>query len=218
MPYSILFPLSFYLAHGPRFPWYLVPLNWSSLVIGAVGVLWLNQKLEGLPALREKRPMVFLIAIFGLAFVARDAEKFHEYKILQENEVGLRKEVGHWLDQNTPKASTVAMEAIGYQGYHANRTVIDMAGLISPEVVALATENKRPHQMFHAIVHELQPDYLVLRSYEVEQNKHMHGGKLFDNEKSLADFNARYERAIELQAPNLKAWGKNAKLSIYAKK
>jgi hypothetical protein len=216
--YSLVFPLTFYLAHGPRFPWYLVPVNWSSLLVGVVGFLWLKRWLNERPSLQSRNTFIPMLSLFVLVYLARDAEKFHEYKILQQNEVGLRMEVGKWLQKNTPQNATVAMEAIGYQGYYSDRLVIDMAGLISPEVVALTEENKRPYEMFYSILHNIKPNYLVLRSYEVENNKHLHGGPLFEDESAAEEFAALYEREIELQAPNLKAWGKNAKISIYKRR
>lgn len=55
----------------------------------------------------------------------------------QINENGLRRVIGDWLKGHTPPRAVIAMEAVGYQAYYSDRTVIDLAGLVSPAVVAI---------------------------------------------------------------------------------
>ncbi len=48
--------------------------------------------------------------------------------------------VAHWLAENTPPDALIAAHDIGAIGYFAERPLIDLAGLISPEVVPLLAD------------------------------------------------------------------------------
>src|SRR4029450_3610282 len=98
------------------------------------------------------------------------------------------------------------MEAIGYQGYFSERRVLDLAGLVSPEVVALYRRNAAGAAAFHAVLQEMKPDYLVLRSFEVDENRHFHGGPLFSTNVQRDYFHEHYEEVDRFQAPD-PLWG-----------
>ncbi len=61
--------------------------------------------------------------------------------------------------------------------------------------------------MFHRILRDLRPDYLVLRSLEADRNVHYHGGKLFDTAEHMAYFAGHYREAARFQAPIERVWG-----------
>jgi hypothetical protein len=133
----------------------------------------------------------------------------------QRAEDALRKPLGEWLAAHTPKHATVAMEAIGYQGYYSRRRTIDLAGLVSPAVLRAHREHDSNAEAFAAVLAELRPDYLVLRSYEVDENRSFHGGPLFAHAQARADFDARYRelRRFELAQPH--RWGELGRLTLY---
>jgi hypothetical protein len=68
------------------------------------------------------------------------------------------KQLGFWLDKNTPTSSTVFLEPLGYVGFYANRHMIDEVGLVSPQVVAL---KKLGYSTF-TLITSFDPDYAVL--------------------------------------------------------
>jgi hypothetical protein len=51
--------------------------------------------------------------------------------------------VARWLDANTPPAAIIAAHDIGAIGYFARRPLLDMAGLISPEVIPFIRDEKQ---------------------------------------------------------------------------
>ena len=65
------------------------------------------------------------------------------------------------------------------------------------------------------IATELKPDYFVLRGFEVEQNRHFHGGPLFTTERQEADFARDYSVAKHFVPPYPEILGENTKLTIY---
>jgi hypothetical protein len=46
-----------------------------------------------------------------------------------------------WLNENTPSESLVAAHDIGAIGYFSDRSLLDLAGLISPEVIPMLVNN-----------------------------------------------------------------------------
>lgn len=68
------------------------------------------------------------------------------------------KQLGIWLDKNSPKSSTVLLEPLGYVGFYANRHMIDDVGLVSPQVVAYKVKGLTTS----AYVISLEPDYVIL--------------------------------------------------------
>jgi hypothetical protein len=51
-------------------------------------------------------------------------------------------DVAHWLSANTPADTLIASHDIGAIGYFAERPLLDLAGLISPEVIPLLADEK----------------------------------------------------------------------------
>jgi hypothetical protein len=213
--YPFVFALAFYFGRAPRFPWYFVPVAWSALIIGLLGLraLWLRWSSN--VRLNSPAAIAIVSAIWIAGFVWADlnsANLHHDYQI---NEDGTRKKLGLWLKENTPQDAVVAMEAIGYQGYYSERKVIDLAGLISPQVVAIRKESQTNADAFAEICHTLKPDYLILRSYEYEDNQHFHGGKLFDTEQQKQEFDQTYQSIREFVAPLPEVWRNLSRLTIF---
>ena len=110
------------------------------------------------------------------------------------------------------------MEAIGYQGYYSKRRVVDLAGLVSPRVVRLREQSATNAEAFHRILQEMEPDYLVLRSFEVDENRHYHGGRLFATSDQRAYFETHYEEVRRFRAPYPAVWGGQGALTIFRRK
>jgi hypothetical protein len=73
-------------------------------------------------------------------------------------------QVGRWLADNAPAGAILALNDIGAIGYLADREVIDLGGLITPEILPLIA-GKVPGEWDQALAGYLasrQPDYLVI--------------------------------------------------------
>jgi hypothetical protein len=105
------------------------------------------------------------------------------------------------------------MEAIGYQGTYSRRRVIDLAGIVSPEVVRLHAESRSNAQTLERVLDTYHPDFLVLRAYEFETNGHHHGGPLFETPEARDRFVGQYRQVFSLTAPHPQLWGDNARIS-----
>jgi len=66
-------------------------------------------------------------------------------------------ETAAWLNKNTPNDALIAVHDIGAIGYFADRKLVDLAGLISPEVVPFI----RDEQELANYMNTREVDYLV---------------------------------------------------------
>jgi hypothetical protein len=51
--------------------------------------------------------------------------------------------IAHWLETNVPPDSVVAVHDIGAIGFFAPRPLLDLAGLVTPEVIPFITDEAR---------------------------------------------------------------------------
>jgi hypothetical protein len=52
-------------------------------------------------------------------------------------------DTARWVSQNTPTGSLIAVHDIGAMGYFGNRNLVDLAGLVSPEVIPFIRDEAR---------------------------------------------------------------------------
>ncbi len=158
--------------------------------------------------LRRVRRLALGVAVASLLLAlllhlrtAGSRELDHQRR-MQSYEDGLRRRVGEWLAANTAEEATVATEAIGYQGYYSKRHIVDLAGLTSREVLAAARESRgNSAATFQRVLQRTGPDYIVLRSFEVDRNQAFHGGPLFQTREQRALFDRSYVELERFSAP-----------------
>ena len=100
--------------------WVLVPIYSSS---ESTRTLWLGQQVARLS-------FTFIL----LFFLAQGAVAYATEVAIIEGEMVT---VGKWLADNTSQDALIASHDIGAIGYFAERPLLDLAGLISPEVIPL---------------------------------------------------------------------------------
>ncbi len=218
-----VYTAAMYLGRAPMFHWYLAPMLLCSLPLIGVGLShmigWALSR-EGSPALRTGATVCLVVlAVVALPAVVREAKtiprRATRASLVQQNEFGLRQAVGLWLREHTPREASVAMEAIGYQGYCSERRVIDMAGLVTPSVIEYNASSASNGIVFKRITTELRPDYIVLRSFEVDDNHHFKGGKLFETVADRDLFLHHYREVRRFTAPHPELAPLLARLTLY---
>jgi hypothetical protein len=209
-----------YFGRAPTFEWYLLPMLFCGVLLGGLGIgqtlSWVaGGRIHWTVRAAVAAGLATAVIFLGLN-LARDLPRQVRWERLsEENEFGLRREVGLWLRDCTPRNARVAMEAIGYQGYFSERRIIDMAGLVSPRVVDFRASTGSNGIVFRRILTELKPDYLVLRSFEVDKNRHFHGGRLFVTAGDRDRFFRNYREIARFVAPHPKLWQLVARLTVY---
>jgi hypothetical protein len=200
--------LIMYLGRAPLyFEWYLAPVALFTSSLVALGIrefLAMLPSVDHLPANRYRTAFYAAVLLLPLGWIAvgdlrHEFERSRFFQRAIEN--GLRQPLGLWLRDNTPPHAVIAMEAIGYQGYFSDRRIIDLAGLVSLDVVRIQRTSRTNGEAFSRLLRELKPDYVVLRSFEVEQNRHLYGSPLFDNDEQRRFFSTRYREVKRFSAP-----------------
>jgi hypothetical protein len=72
--------------------------------------------------------------------------------------------VGHWLNQYTPQDAVIACNDVGAIGYFADRHVLDLLGLVTPEVATFRSKQPLGDENLGALefVLKKKPDYLAI--------------------------------------------------------
>jgi hypothetical protein len=225
----ILFPLlygtAFVLGGAPTtFRWYLIPFLWCCVSLGVIGFreLWLMLtaygKSYGLPPWAPRVILGICVAMVGAGLVVTSWESMRFHRHSQANENATRRRIGVWLRENTADDATVAMEALGYQGALSRRKVYDLAGLISPDVLRVRRQSANDGEVYRRVIEEMSPDYLVLRSFEVDEGTARDGSPTFETAQQRAEFFSRYEEIRRYSAPYPALWGNNAHLTLFGNK
>jgi MFS family permease len=74
----------------------------------------------------------------------------------------LYREIGEWLDQNTDINATVGTLEVGIIGYYADRTMLDFAGLIQPDVAQQLGKTTSYAEPTVWAIQTMAPDYVIL--------------------------------------------------------
>lgn len=98
--------------------------------------------------------------------------------------------IGEFLRQRG--ATSVMLEPIGYIGFYSRAKVYDLAGLVSPDVLALRKRGQAG--WFAESVKQFKPEFIVLRSGEVEMNLGWNVGVLFEDAAQGREFLETYEK------------------------
>lgn len=131
--YAIRLPVTY--QHGR----YVIPTIPIFLLLSAVGTYFL---LQG--ALKEKKLLIFgykvaVTVILFIFFVLGGRALAEDVAIIQTEMVDTAK----WIHENLPASSVIAAHDIGALGFYANRQIVDLAGLISPEVIPFIRDEEQ---------------------------------------------------------------------------
>ncbi len=161
-------PLAWAMVGGYRPPdhqsqRYLADLNPLFVLVGMVGAWWV---IERLPSLGRPLPRVVLLAAVLAASLIRQPAGAWTYAMNVKNTTQMQVAVGRWLEANAPADSLLAVNDIGAIGYLTDMRVLDLQGLVTPEVLPLRDmrsmlDGTAPAKMFDFIVSH-RPDYLVV--------------------------------------------------------
>lgn len=160
-------------------PRYFMPLFWVLMILFGFGVrtvwVYLSRRFKLKSIIGFSTIAVYICISLWFSLQMAQLKKDSQYFVYDSS----LKQMGIWLEKNTPTSSTIFLEPLGYVGFYANRHMIDEVGLVSPQVVALKNEG---YSTFPLIT-SLDPDYAVLHC---------------DDALRASDaFLARYSRVIE---------------------
>lgn len=123
---------------------YLIPLIPCNSVIGIVGLLearrlaaqrWPPLSASGRGRGRGLTVLVTLLVIAGTGWRLPTMARLYAWNVDNINRMHVA--LGHWVAEHTPPDALLALNDIGAITYVSERPVVDLAGLVTPEVVPL---------------------------------------------------------------------------------
>ncbi len=134
---------------------YVMPMMPVYFALGTAGMAAMSAALPNSLWMRViKRAWMFSSAIVLLVFWFQGAQIYRRDVAFIEEEMVA---AANWVAQNTPPDSLVAAHDIGALGYFAQRQLLDLAGLVSPQVISFIRDEAR----LAAFLDETQAGYLV---------------------------------------------------------
>ena len=162
----LLYYGTMFTSHVPAFAWYFLPPWPLFLGIAALGAGWMAEWVGGLlprsagSSIYRAWPLGLLaFGLFGAAHLRAIRADIARTQWVEDS---LRVPIGLWLHDHARPNERILLEPIGYVGYYSQRPILDMIGLVSPEVFP---SYHTPHALFD-IVRRLRPDWLCLRPGE----------------------------------------------------
>jgi hypothetical protein len=74
-------------------------------------------------------------------------------------------QAARWVEANTPAEAVIAAHDIGIIGYIAQRQIVDLAGLVTPEVISIMSDQRK----LAGFVRERQVTYVIVFSGYYEE-------------------------------------------------
>lgn len=145
---------------------YTLPLIPFQMIAAALGAAWLAQSRWGRsliisPAARATF-LLLLICLGGAWRLPYWAGMLgHNSNEILEIDVAL----GHWLAENTPPDAFIAVDDIGAITFLSQRRILDLNGLVSPEmwpIIRGEAEGRPRNEAAARLLSTLEPDYLVI--------------------------------------------------------
>jgi hypothetical protein len=133
---------------------YLIPAMPVYFVLGAAGLALILARWKGKWAWVLSRAWLFSLVGVELAFFALVAGFYARDVAIIETEMVA---TAQWLADHTEPDALLAVHDIGAVGYFSERRLVDLAGLVSPEVIPII----RDEEALEAWLDEQDVDYLV---------------------------------------------------------
>jgi hypothetical protein len=152
--YALRLPVDY--QHGR----YLMPALPILLVYGVAGTVdrlrWAAQGERGRRLLTRvwTQALVLALCTLSVGFLVLGGRAYAEDRCIIQGEMV---RAAFWVRDNTPPTALVAAHDIGALGYWARRPLLDLAGLITPEVIPIMRDESR---LIEYIV-DREAEYLV---------------------------------------------------------
>jgi hypothetical protein len=161
-----LLPLGWAVVHIALYAWrlpvtyqhgrYVMPVLPVIVLYGVMGMLRLarpahNRRLPRLVSLSWLASFALTMPVFLLALGAPAYAR--DVRVIETEMVA----TSHWLADNTDADTLIAVHDIGAVGYFAGRPLVDLAGLVSPDVIPII----RDEGALLALMEHRGADYLV---------------------------------------------------------
>ena len=133
--YALRLPVNY--QHGryviPTIPWVIIYGIWGTALV-------LRPRSPNLIVRVISRGTPVAIALLAVLFWGRGALAYGDDVAFIEGEMMA---MARWIEENTPPDTIIAVHDIGAVGYLTDRPLLDLAGLITPEVIPIMTDAEK---------------------------------------------------------------------------
>ncbi len=164
--WSLGLPIGYAFLHAVLYQHgrYLMPLIPCNAVIASAGLLMAR------PFLRRRGwrwsesevtlvVIVTLLAVAGTAWRLPTMARLYAWNVHNINQMHVA--LGRWAAENTPTEAALALNDIGAITYFSRRPVVDLAGLITPEIVPVLRRPDRAPQLVDFLV-QREVEYVII--------------------------------------------------------
>jgi hypothetical protein len=179
---------SFSWYYGPLIPGFSILLVWGAefLARGVGSLLGLSVSLRSLvPAVQTG-----ILGLITLGIVVLQLSSWTNSWVLTQGRAQDRRDVGFhqvaaWLREHATEQDSLVAEEIGYLGYYTNMRIIDLHGLVTPELQPWL-EHSRTETLARA-VEQNEPSYVIAcrRDYinQLQNSNHYRPVQTFRNDE-----------------------------------
>jgi hypothetical protein len=132
--YAVRLPVTY--QHGR----YAMPAIPVLVILGAEAMLTAAVRASGRGSRLLTRAWIAAALATAIAFLVPGARAYGQDVAIIETEMVA---TARWIEANTERGDLIAAHDIGAVGYFSDRTLIDLAGLISPEVIPFVRDEAR---------------------------------------------------------------------------
>ncbi|MEO8611628.1 MAG: hypothetical protein ABI690_27260 [Chloroflexota bacterium] len=172
--WAALHLIAYILLGVAPYRWYYVPLVPAAVLLAANGLHYIDTRLAQ-RKVAVGRYVVIVIALFPILAEVNSFVRINDQIQNGNNEVQkgtpidvmlpivdwqAYRDVGEWLDQQTPPDATVGVAEVGQVGFYANRWMTDYLGLLQPDVAAALKRDD-----LYSWLAGYAPDYLVFQRF-----------------------------------------------------
>jgi hypothetical protein len=146
---------------------YVANLGPLYMLLAAIGIGWLGRSIASQVPERPRlaRWAVGLTTVLALGYaLAAEVQGGIQHGWMVENTNHFQVKLGKWVDVNVPRDALIAANDVGAIEYFSNRPLLDLVGLVTPEILPYiqASEGPQGEPEIVDYVRQRRPDYIIV--------------------------------------------------------
>jgi hypothetical protein len=153
--WALAYASGYALLGVPGYPWYRLPIEFVLIVLVAMGLEGLAVLCGSTHSRAWRRVLAHVPVVVVIALLFRPTLETIRTTHVRERDHAYF-ELAAWFDDNGHASERIAYMEIGYLGYYTNLGIVDLVGLVTPEIT-----HRVAARDFTSGFWELEPEYLV---------------------------------------------------------